>query len=58
MASAIATGLALSFGVLGESLGPFGIAGAALMVAGLAFTPLLGPSGAPRGGGGAPDLTD
>jgi drug/metabolite transporter (DMT)-like permease len=46
--ASIATGLALSFGVLGESLTPFGIAGALLMLAGLVLTLLPVPNGTPR----------
>jgi drug/metabolite transporter (DMT)-like permease len=46
--ASIATGLALSFGVLGESLTPFGIAGALSMLAGLVLTLLPASSGAPR----------
>ncbi len=58
--AAIATGLALSLGVLGETLARLGIAGAALMVAGLSLTLLPGPRAAPLATMTAtrPDLPD
>jgi drug/metabolite transporter (DMT)-like permease len=52
--AAIATGLSLSFGVLGESLSALGIAGALLMVAGLGLTLLPAPTGTPRANAAAP----
>jgi drug/metabolite transporter (DMT)-like permease len=54
--AAIVTGLALSFGVLGESLSPLGIAGASLMVAGLVLTLLPAPGGARAARAARPEL--